>query len=117
MATIDSADVLGLGDEIGSITRGKKADLAVISTEPFGMAAASPVDFVLFQATSRNVERVYVSGRQVVERGIPVGVDMHTVRGNLDATRRWVLGQDPQSPWTEIDDAARARYEARQGKA
>ncbi len=117
MATIDSADVLGLGDEIGSITPGKKADLAVISTEPFGMGAANPVDFVLFQATSRNVERVYVSGQQVVERGIPVGVDMHTVRGNLDATRRWVLGQDPQSSWTEIDDAARARYEAGQGKA
>ncbi len=117
MATMGAADVLGLGDEIGSITPGKKADLAVVSTEPFGLGAASPVDFAFFQASSRNIERVYVSGRLVVAHGTPVGVDMGTARINLDSTRDWVLGRHPESPWTEIDDAARARYEAGQGKA
>lgn len=117
MATVGSAEVLGLGDEIGSITPGKKADLAVISTEPFGLGAASPVDYVLFQSTSRNIERVYVSGQLVVKQGIPVGVDLREVRANLNATREWVLGRDPRSPWTEINDAARARYEVGQGKA
>ncbi len=117
MATMGAAEVLGLQDEIGSITPGKKADLAVITTAPFGLGAASPVDFVLFQSTSRNIDRVYVNGRLVVAQGVPVGVDMNAVRSDLDAARDWVLGDAPGSPWTAINAAAKARYEAGQGKA
>jgi 5-methylthioadenosine/S-adenosylhomocysteine deaminase len=85
MATMGAAQVLGLRDEIGSITPGKKADLVVNTAAPFGLGAASPVDFVLFQSTSRDSDRVDVNGRLVVAHGVPVGVDMYAVRSVLDA--------------------------------
>jgi len=117
MATAGSAEILGLADEIGSITPGKKADLVVIGTQPWGLAAATPTDYVLFRATSRNIERVYVGGRLVVSDGVPVDADLAALRADLDETREWVLGIHAASPWEPIDAAAQARYERGQGKA
>lgn len=116
MATLGSAEVLQIADQIGSLTPGKKADVVVLSTSPLGLGAATPTDHAVLQSTSRDVERVYVSGRLVVENGVPVGADMRAVRADLDAARDWMLGHDPLSPWGEIDDVTRSKYQAGQGK-
>lgn len=117
MATIDGARVLGLEDRIGSVTPGKRADLLVIETAPFGLGAGRADDFVVYQATARNLTRVYVDGRLVVRDGVHLSADLHEVRTRLDETRDWVLGRSADSEWPVIDDAMRARYEAGQGKA
>ena len=50
-ATQSAADLLGIGDEVGSITAGKRADLTVVSGEPLQFADWS-------------IDSVWKSGRQ-----------------------------------------------------
>ncbi|WP_349428785.1 amidohydrolase family protein [Microbacterium sp. LWS13-1.2] len=117
LATIDGARVLGMADTIGSISVGKAADLLVIDTAPFGLAAGSAADFVVYQSTARNLAAVYVGGEAVVSEGRHTRADLPRVRQQLDETRDWVLGRSADSEWPEIDEETRARYEAGQGKA
>lgn len=65
-ATIESAQLLGMADRIGSLSPGKQADITVVGTGPFGLAEASPADHVLFHSSGRPVEHVYVAGREPV---------------------------------------------------
>ncbi|MEV4775900.1 amidohydrolase family protein [Microbacterium sp. LTA6] len=117
MATIDGARVLGLEKQIGTVTPGKRADLLVIDTAPFGLGAGTAADFVVYQATARNLRSVYVDGELVVHNGTHLTSDMNVVRRRLDDARDWVLGWTAESEWPEIDEELRARYEAGQGKA
>lgn len=117
MATIDGARALGLADQVGSIAPGKKADLLVVSTEPFGLSAGSAVDHVVLQATARHLTHVFVGGKLVVHAGRHQWVDTQSLQHDLDQARDWVLGRAPGSDWPEVDADSRARYEAGQGKA
>ncbi|MGM0931776.1 MAG: amidohydrolase family protein [Actinomycetota bacterium] len=117
MATMDGARALGMESCVGSVSPGKQADLLVVSTAPFGLAAGSAPDFVVYQATARNLTHVYVGGELVVHDGKHLTADMADVRRRLDETRDWILGRAADSDWQVIDDAMRARYEAGQGKS
>ncbi|MCE7002258.1 amidohydrolase family protein [Kibdelosporangium philippinense] len=115
MATIGGAKALGMGAEIGSLTPGKLADLLVIWTGPFGLGDADAADHVVFQSTARDIKAVYVGGVPVVREGVPLNVDLPALREAVSRARDWIRGTAPDSPWTEIDDQARRRYEAGQG--
>lgn len=117
MATIDAARALGMDDQIGSITPGKKADLIVMSTKPFGLGAGNAVDHVVLQSTARHLTDVYVGGDLVVQNGRHRWVDTGPLARALDEARDWVLGRTPGSDWPELNAETRARYEAGQGKA
>ena len=70
MATIDSATVLGLDDEIGSIETGKWADLACIdlgglSSQPL----YDPVSQLVYAARADQVSDVWVAGRHLLDDG------------------------------------------------
>ncbi|WP_433477205.1 amidohydrolase family protein [Spirillospora sp. CA-142024] len=68
-ATIEGAEVAGLADVTGSLAPGKQADLLVLRTDTFGVAAAhDPIAAVVLSADTRNVDTVLVGGR-VVKRG------------------------------------------------
>ena len=68
MATIEGAKALGLDDEIGTITPGKRADLVLIDATDFMTAPShSPVETVVFQADPSHVDTVLVDG-EVVKR-------------------------------------------------
>ena len=75
-ATIESASVLGLGDEIGSLEVGKKADLQIIDTRRYGLTPINePVRTLVYHGHAKDVELVMVDGRIVVEDGIVTGTD------------------------------------------
>ncbi len=76
LATIGGAHALGLGNEIGSIEVGKKADLVLFDTQrPEWSALHNPINSLVYNADGRSVHTVIVDGRVVVEDSRPVFVD------------------------------------------
>ena len=76
LATLRCAQALGLGDEIGSIEEGKKADLVLFDTRrPEWRTLFNPVNNLVYNADGRSVHTVVVDGRIVVEDHKPTFVD------------------------------------------
>jgi 5-methylthioadenosine/S-adenosylhomocysteine deaminase len=68
MATLTGAHALGVGDELGSIEPGKKADLVLFDTQrPEWQTLFNPVNNLVYNADGRSVHTVIVDGRVVVE--------------------------------------------------
>jgi 5-methylthioadenosine/S-adenosylhomocysteine deaminase len=68
MATLLGAQALGVGDELGSIEPGKKADLVLFDTHrPEWQALFNPVNNLVYNADGRSVHTVVIDGRVVVD--------------------------------------------------
>ncbi len=68
MATLVGAQALGLGDDLGSIEPGKKADLVLFDTQrPEWQALFNPINNLVYNADGRSVHTVVVDGRVVVD--------------------------------------------------
>ena len=76
LATIGGARAFGMGDEVGSIEAGKKADLVLFDTlRPEWGTLFNPVNSLVYNADGRSVHTVMVDGKVVVEAHRPVFVD------------------------------------------
>jgi len=63
MATIEGAKALGMEDEIGTITPGKRADIVLFDADDFMTAPShSPVQTVVFQSDPSHIDTVLVDG-------------------------------------------------------
>ncbi|GAB7356319.1 hypothetical protein MBLNU459_g7116t1 [Dothideomycetes sp. NU459] len=70
LATINGAKALGLGDTIGPLEVGKKADFVAVDFRAVHLQPwHNPVGAVVYSATGRDVEMVVVDGRIVVNNG------------------------------------------------
>jgi 5-methylthioadenosine/S-adenosylhomocysteine deaminase len=79
-ATIHAARAIWLGDETGSLTPGKQADV-VLLRPTLGMTPVNdPMEAIALQATPANVDTVLVAGRVVKRRGTLVDIDVARVR-------------------------------------
>jgi cytosine/adenosine deaminase-related metal-dependent hydrolase len=68
MATLLGARALGLGDELGSIEPGKRADLVLFDTQrPEWQALFNPINNLVYNADGRSVHTVIVDGSVVVD--------------------------------------------------
>jgi len=80
MATICGAQALGLGDEIGSIEKGKRADLALINLDhPHTTPRPDPVSTIVYAAEAGDVETVIIDGRIVMRDGSLTTLDERAV--------------------------------------
>ena len=106
LATISGARALGLGDEIGSIEPGKKADLALYDTRRAEWATLfNPVNSLVYNADGRSVHTVIVDGRVVVENHTPLFVDEQALITEVQAVGESMLartGLSFPSPWPII---------------
>ena len=76
LASLRCAQALGLGDEIGSIEEGKRADLVLFDTRRAEWRTLfNPVNNLAYSADGRSVHTVIVDGRIVVEDHRPALVD------------------------------------------
>ena len=76
LATITGARALGMGDMIGSIEPGKRADLVLFDTRrPEWRTLFNPVNTLVYSADGRSVHTVIVDGRVVVRDHVPTYVD------------------------------------------
>ncbi len=68
LATLLGAQAFGLGDQLGSIEAGKKADLVLFDTNrPEWQALFNPINNLVYSADGRSVHTVIVDGRVVVD--------------------------------------------------
>jgi 5-methylthioadenosine/S-adenosylhomocysteine deaminase len=80
LGTIEGARSMGLGDKIGSLTPGKRADLIMINTDALNMALMTdPAHLVLECTEPENVDTVVVDGRVLKRGGRLVAIDGHKV--------------------------------------
>ena len=68
LATLTGAQALGVGDEIGSLEPGKKADLVLFDTQrPEWQTMFNPINNLVYNADGRSMHTVIVDGRVVVD--------------------------------------------------
>ncbi|MCU1617127.1 MAG: atzA 1 [Frankiales bacterium] len=91
-ATQGGATAAWLGDSVGSISVGKKADLVLLRTDVYGM---TPMNYtagaVVESGNAQLVDSVWVDGRRVKRDGVLVGHDFQEVRALADAARDRLL--------------------------
>lgn len=76
MATINGARALGLDGRIGTIEKGKEADITLISTRDVNMTPMNdPFSAVVFSADRKNVDTVFCRGRKLLEHGQLLTID------------------------------------------
>lgn len=75
-STQGGANTMGLGDEIGSLTPGKRADLVLVDTRYLGMQPIiDPVVSVVQSTTSANVHTVIANGKIIKQDGKLLAID------------------------------------------
>ena len=81
MATINGARALGLGDQIGSLEPGKKADLIMIDLERSHLTPCfNPVSLMVYTARGSDVAAVMVNGKWLVKEGRVLAGDEEEIR-------------------------------------
>jgi 5-methylthioadenosine/S-adenosylhomocysteine deaminase len=83
-ATLGGAKTLGLDDQIGSLEKGKQADLAVLSLAGIGQQPVSDVlSAILFSSSGRDVVATYVAGKAVFSNGELLSLDEKEIKSRL----------------------------------
>jgi cytosine/adenosine deaminase-related metal-dependent hydrolase len=97
MATIGGARVLGLGERIGEIAPGRRADLVLLKrNSTFLMPSANPLNTLVYAETGSAVKLVIVGGRVVVEHGQVLTLDEDTIRAQAQqSVERLVARNQP----------------------
>ena len=76
IGTLAGARALGLGDEVGSLTPGKAADILLIRADDLNVGPLAAVESAIVRTvTPANVDSVLVAGRFVKRGGQLVGID------------------------------------------
>lgn len=80
LTTIDGARALGLADQVGSLTPGKRADVVLIRADDVNIAPAADIESAIVRsATPANVDTVMVDGRILKRGGDLVAYDVEEV--------------------------------------
>jgi cytosine/adenosine deaminase-related metal-dependent hydrolase len=86
MATRVGAEALGVGELIGSIEAGKRADLVLFDTRrPEWQALWNPLNNLVYNADGRSIHTVVIDGRIVVENYRQSFVDEPSLFGKVQA--------------------------------
>lgn len=85
LATIGSAEVLGMAAVTGSLEAGKKADVIQIDTKSAAMFPMfDPYSVLVYSAGPHDVRNTWVDGRQLVRDKQLIKADLFSIRKKLD---------------------------------
>jgi cytosine/adenosine deaminase-related metal-dependent hydrolase len=107
LATLRGARALGVGDDIGSLEVGKKADLVLFDTQrPEWQALFNPVNNLVYNADGRSVHTVIVDGRVVVDAHRQTFVDESRLYAKVQEIGERLLARTgvsfPRSRWPVV---------------
>lgn len=92
LATIGGAEVLGLADRIGTLEKGKRADIAIINLE---QAKTQPVysveSAIVYAASGSSVVTTIIDGRIVMRRGKLLTIDENETIAKAKEYRKKIL--------------------------
>jgi cytosine/adenosine deaminase-related metal-dependent hydrolase len=98
LATIDGARSMGIGDVVGSLRPGKRADLIMVDTRAVNLAVFTEPGHLLVEAAQpANVDTVMIDGRIVKRAGRMTAVDAGDV---VDSAARAFTDLKRRSGWS-----------------
>jgi 5-methylthioadenosine/S-adenosylhomocysteine deaminase len=101
MATLGGAAALGMESEIGSITRGKRADLCAVRLDGLHITPTiedNPIAALVYNAKATDVALTLVGGRVVYEGGWHVLLDIPRIRHTITEARKRIGKYLPRIP-------------------
>ena len=104
--TLDFATALGakairLGDETGSITVGKRADLVLLNTDRIGFGTMGGLaDRVVTFARTSDIDSVWIAGQARKRHGEMIGVDWVSLKARLHEAQERVERKAATVNWT-----------------
>jgi 5-methylthioadenosine/S-adenosylhomocysteine deaminase len=104
MATIEGAQAIGLGEEVGSLEVGKQADIILVDlSEPnllpvLDAPIRTIVPNLVYAATGHEVKTVLVAGRVLVREGVVLTLDAAAVRAEAQAAAERVAAAVAADP-------------------
>lgn len=95
MATIEGAKALGLGDMVGSLEIGKKADIIIVDTnKPHLTPLYDPISHLVYAARGSDVSHSIINGRLVMEERRLLTLDLSDIMGEVraksDHVKKWI---------------------------
>ena len=89
-----AAEAIGLGDQIGTLTPGKYADLIVIRGEDLNnMPVNNAIGTIVLSTESRNIDMVFVGGRVRKWQGQLVDQDIAALRTMVRESRDYIASR------------------------
>jgi len=101
-ATINGAEALGLDGKTGTLTPGKEADIIILDAQSINVAPVNNVPGAVVSLMDRTtVETVIVAGKVRKWKGRLLGVDLRSLRRQLEASRDFIFAAAgvPQNPF------------------
>jgi cytosine/adenosine deaminase-related metal-dependent hydrolase len=93
LATLGGAEALGMATKIGSIEKGKQADLIVVDfSRPHTRPVISPITGLVFSARASDVKMTMVDGEIVFENDTIRGIEEPLLYLGIDRIRQKLLG-------------------------
>jgi cytosine/adenosine deaminase-related metal-dependent hydrolase len=125
--TINGANALGLGDRVGSLTPGKRADLILVGGPSIEQHPhVNPYATLVFQTNADDVRTVLVDGRIVKRDGVLTITDRAALTAEVDAASDRILGRvrdagralpgTPPGAWAAIEPMA-CEFQAQAARA
>ncbi|KAK4501125.1 hypothetical protein PRZ48_006931 [Zasmidium cellare] len=113
LATQGGADAIGLGEIVGSVTPGKRADILLKRCDsPRLVPVHDPVATLVLYANASDIDTVFINGRVVKSAGKLQSVDWPSVRTRLRKSTADIHERARLAPADEIEKAMSRMTEA-----
>ncbi len=98
MATLNAARALGLDARIGSLAKGKLADMTAVNLSAPELAPCyDPLSHLVYAAGREHVSHVWVNGEPVLEDGMLTRLDTAELASRANFWKEKIKGIDPSS--------------------